>query len=123
MTAHNVLIIEDDMWLGQQFERTIKRANYEVRVTSNAPLAMEMIDDQQPSVIVLDILLSGTTGLTLLHELQTYHDTADIPVIVCTNLASSLKLADLQPYGVKRILDKTSMHPDDLVTAIRSVTA
>jgi hypothetical protein len=40
---------------------------------------------------------------------------------MCTNLANELKLDDLKPYGVKRILDKTTMIPNDLAVSVRSV--
>jgi CheY-like chemotaxis protein len=117
----NVLVIEDDMWLGEQFERTLTHAGFAVRRTTNGHAAMELIDEHAPDAIVLDLLIIGGTGLTLLHELQSYQDTGDIPVVLCTNLAAQINLDDLAPYGVRRIIDKTTMHPDDIVTALRSV--
>jgi len=40
---------------------------------------------------------------------------------LCTNMADSLKLEDLKTYGVRRIVDKSTMQLDDLPAAIRSV--
>jgi CheY-like chemotaxis protein len=113
--------VEDDSWLSEQFSRMLKNEGYDVTVASNALAAIEKIDDINPDVIILDVLLTGSTAFALLHELQSYGDTGSIPVILCTNLASELKLEDLEPYGVKRILDKTLMVPDDLVVSVRSV--
>ncbi|AKM80876.1 TPA: response regulator [Candidatus Saccharibacteria bacterium] len=115
----DVLIIEDDIWLSEQFERTLQRAGCQTVSTSNALRAMELIDQSPPQVIILDMLLGGASGLTLLHELQSYTDTAKIPVILCTNMASSIDKKDVEPYGIRRILDKTTMHPDDIVVAVR----
>jgi len=120
---NRVLIVEDDAWLAEHYQRVCKRAGFETRHAPNAVDAMMMIDDDAPEVIILDMLLAATTGLTLLHELQSYGDLAHIPVIVCTNSAKDIDSALLQPYGVRRVLDKTIMHPDDLVAAIRSVIA
>ena len=117
----DVLIIEDDIWLSEQFERTLQRAGCRTTSTSNALRAMELIDQSPPQVILLDMLLGGASGLALLHELQSYTDTAKIPVILCTNMASSIDKKDVEPYGVQRILDKTTMHPDDIVVAVRGV--
>lgn len=116
----DVVIIEDDVWLAEQFERSLTSAGFNVRRTTNGHAAIELIDEQIPKVILLDVLLAGGTGITLLHELQSYQDTGQIPVILCTNLAANIKLEEVKPYGVQRILDKTTMHPDDVVTAIRS---
>ena len=118
----DVLVIEDDVWLGELFQRTIQNAGLTSFAVSNGHEAIDKIDDLHPSVIVLDVLLAGGTAMTLLHELQSYNDTAKIPIVLCTNLASQLSLKELEPYGVRRILDKTTMHPEDIVTAIRSVS-
>lgn len=118
----DVLIIEDDLWLAEQFQRTLNRAGFSSRHVSSGHGAMDAIDEQSPDAIVLDMLLTGGTALTLLHELQSYVDTAEIPVILCTNLASQVTMQDMAPYGVRRIIDKMTMQPDDIVTAARSVT-
>lgn len=116
----DVLVIEDDVWLAELFERTLGASDFLTRSVPNGHVAMELIDEIPPKAIVLDVLLTGGTAMTLLHELQSYTDTADIPVILCTNLASQIDIKMVAPYGVRRILDKTTMQPDDIVTAVRS---
>jgi CheY-like chemotaxis protein len=116
-----IVIVEDDVWLGEHYARVLERAGFIVHYTSSAIEAIDKIDEVKPDVIVLDILLAATTGLTLLHELQSHGDLATIPVIICTNSAADIDLKQLRPYGVRRVLDKTIMHPDDLVVALKSV--
>lgn len=117
----DVLIIEDDVWLAEQFGRTLESAGFSTTQVSSGHVAMDVIDEQAPRVVLLDFLLTGGTAMTLLNELQSYTDTAKIPIILSTNLASQIDLKDVSSYGVKRILDKTTMQPDDIVTAVRSV--
>ena len=57
--------------------------------------------------------------LVLLHELQSYDDLGRIPVVVCTTSANDITLEQLRPYGVRLLLDKVSMHPDDIAKAVR----
>ena len=116
-----ILIVEEDTWQAEQHERVLNRAGYNTAVALHALAAIEAIDDIHPDVIVLDVLLIGNTAFTLLHELQTYSDTGNIPVIMCTNIASDLSIDDLKPYGVRLVLDKTKMAPKDLVSAVQSV--
>lgn len=118
----HILLIEDEAWLAEQFQRTLGAAGFAVRTVSNGQVAMELIDDEVPDVIVLDVLLTGGTGITLLHELQSYTDTAAIPIVLCTNMAADIHLDTVAPYGVQRILDKTTMQLEDIVTAVKSVT-
>ncbi len=116
----SVLIIESEPWLGDQYQRGLESQGFTVVRASNAYTAIDLVDQQHPAVIILGLLLSGASGLTLLHELQSYIDTAGIPVIVCSSLPN-LRLDELQPYGVQRLIDSTTMQPDDLGVAVRSV--
>ncbi len=119
--ATKVLLVEDDVWLGELETAVLTKAGYEVRVAPHAPAAIELVDSFKPDVLVVDVLLAGTTSFALLHELQTYQDTQQIPVVVCTNLAEQFDKKKLELYGVKRIVDKTTMHPSDIVTAVKAV--
>jgi CheY-like chemotaxis protein len=121
MNNASILVVEDDKWLSEQYARVLENEGYGVATVSNALSAIEKIDDIRPDAVILDVLLTGSTAFALLHELQSYGDTGAIPIILCTNLASELKLDDLRPYGIKRILDKTTMIPNDLAVAVRSV--
>ncbi len=121
MNQSKVLIVEDDKWLAQQQSLMLSRAGYLVTHVVGADEAIAAIDDLVPDVIVLDVLLPGTTAFSLMHELQSYGDTGAIPIILSTNLAADLSLDDLAPYGVRRLLDKTTMLPDDLLAAVRGV--
>ena len=116
-----VLLVEDDPWLAELEADVLTQAGFEVTLSPHAPSAIAKIDAQQPDVIILDVLLTGSTAFALLHELQSYADTKEVPVILCTNMAESLKIEDLRLYGVQRIIDKSTMQLDDLPAAIRSV--
>lgn len=117
-----ILIIEDDAWFGALLSQTLEVATHETMVVPHAPAAIVAIDDFSPDVIILDLLLTGSTGFALLHELQSYVDTSVLPIIVCSSLVSDIDQNDLKAYGVRRVLNKADMHPDDVVAAVRSVT-
>jgi CheY-like chemotaxis protein len=123
MTKPTILIVEDDDWIATQQQKTLEAAGYTVHIAPHALSAIVKVDEIHPHVLILDVLLTGTTGFALMHELQSYGDTGALPIILCTNTADELVLDELAPYGVKRILDKATMHPDDLVAAVRSVLA
>lgn len=114
----NILLIEDDGWLAEMEADVLKVAGHTVVVVSNALDAMSSIDQTLPDVIITDVLLSGTTAFTLLHELQSHEDTKQIPIILCSNLADQLTARQLVAYGVSKVIDKTIMHPRDLVAAV-----
>lgn len=116
-----VLIIDDDKWQSAQFARILGKAGFVAHVAHNALDGMTAIDTYKPDAIVLDIFLPGPNGVVLLHEIRSHSDLARIPVVICSNSASDVPHGDLSAYGVKVILDKTTMAPDDVVTAVRSL--
>lgn len=120
--ALRILLVEDDVWLAELEVRALEKAGYDVLHVPHAPAAIVAVDQFNPDVIILDVLLTGTTAFALLHELQSYEDTADVPIILCTNMAESIHMDEVQSYGVKRIVNKATMVPDDLVAAVRSVS-
>lgn len=118
-----VLLVEDDMWLAEMECRVLEGEGYEVTMAPHALAAIDSIDADAPDVIILDILLAGSTGFALLNELQSHDDTHEIPIILCTNLAEQFDGKRLKEYGVRRVVDKSTMHPSDLVVAVKAVLA
>lgn len=116
-----ILIVDDDQWLSERFAQTLRRAKYLVTAVHNGIEAMATIDSCVPDVIVLDLFMPGPNGLVLLHELQSHADLSEIPVVLCSNSAGEVSHSALEPYGVRAILDKMTMEPADLVSAVRKV--
>ena len=119
--AGNVLIVEDDQWLAEEYVRTLRDSGFQAEYVMHALAAIDLIDINRPDVIVLDVFLAGPNAFTLLHELQSHADLAGIPVILCTTSARDLADEDVAAYGVKQVLDKTTMHPADMIAAIKKI--
>lgn len=118
--AKRVLIIESEPWLGDHYQHVLEKHGFATLRAVDGHAAIDMIDENPPSVIIMSVLMHGPSALALLHELQSYTDTAKIPVVICSSLAD-LTIDELRPYGVDRLIDSTSMHPNDIVAAVRSV--
>lgn len=116
-----ILLIEDDAWLAELQMSLLKEAGYTVALAPHAPAGIVMIDEFAPDAIVLDVLLAGSTAFALLNELQSHGDTAKVPIVLCTNLAEQFDSSRLAAYGVVRVVDKTTMHPSDLVATLRLI--
>lgn len=113
-----VVIIEDDRLLSRHLQQLLVRAGYESEVAHHAPAAIKLIDEISPDVIVLDMLLGGSTAMPLLNELASHGDLADIPVVLLSSLGSELDEENLRPYGVREILDKAKATPQEIVAAV-----
>ena len=111
-----ILVVDDDVWQADHYARELRRAGYKVVVAHHAYDAIAQIDTARPSLILLDLMLPGSNGIALLHELQSHTDLAAIPVIIAS---SQPPKASLAPYGVVAVIDKTTATNDELIGAIR----
>lgn len=114
-----ILLIEDDRWLADSYLETL--SEYEVDTAIDAEHAVALIDANEYDVIIADVMLERNLVFDLLHELQSYDDTAALPIILCTNLADRLSLDDVKEYGVVEILNKAYVTPKLLKETVENV--
>lgn len=107
-----LLIVEDDKNWADILCGYAAAVGAEARAVVSGGQAMEMIDNWQPDAIVLDMLLAGETAVALLNELKSHADLARLPIVVCSS--ADVNLEDLRPFGVRALLDKASMRPDEV---------
>lgn len=113
-----IVIVEDDRLLATHLQTLLQRAGYEVYHAQHGPAAINLIDDKAPNAIVLDMLLGGSTAMPLLNELASHDDLSNIPIVLLTSLGSEIDEASLKPYGVREVLDKAKVTPQDIVAAV-----
>lgn len=119
--TRDILLVEDEPWLGELYQSILQRAGYAVRWCRDNYDAIAALDERPPHLVVLDVLLPWTNGIQLLHEMSSYSDLMHVPVVLCTTvrLPKALSMQQLRPYGVVALLDKTTMRPRDLLTTIQ----
>lgn len=114
-----ILLIEDDQWLADSYLAMLRAAGHDVTQLSTAFEAMEWIDTHHPDLIIADVLLGDHNTFTLFHELQSYPDTAGVPVIILTTLGKDrFDDVDLASYGIVEVFDKAVVTPDQLLLVV-----
>jgi Response regulator containing CheY-like receiver, AAA-type ATPase, and DNA-binding domains len=101
----NILIIDDDKWYSESVANMFDGCN--VMAVNLPEFAMQIIDENIPNMIYLDIKLGSRNGITILNELQSWADTRDIPIVLLTD--KQLDIKDWKNYGVVDILDKAKI--------------
>ena len=79
---HEVWIVDDDRSIRWVLERALEKAQVVTRSFENADKVIARLADFEPDVIVTDVRMPGTDGLTLLRHVQEAHP--ELPVIVMT---------------------------------------
>lgn len=116
-------ILEDDPIFARLFSKSLRRAfpDPTVSVFENAIDTINALPDDctPPSVIILDVLLTGPDGFTFLNEIASYSDLSFVPIIIVSSL--NFPMQTLESYNVKKILNKATMTPQDLPAAISEI--
>lgn len=85
-TSRSVLLVEDNESYSYLTRRLLQQINpaLEVRIAKNGQEALALIEQRQPQLVLVDLIMPTVSGLELLQELKGHEDTVRIPVIVLT---------------------------------------
>lgn len=84
LIKEDILIVDDDPRLCRLLERYLTREGYRASSAHSCAKARERIESSQPSLVLLDVILPDSDGLTFLRELRSAHS---VPVILLTGKA------------------------------------
>lgn len=115
-----VLIVEDDEAISDLFSLTLEQEGYDVCVASDGQTGLDMVKSRTPVAVLLDLMLPGVDGLTIIKRLQESPATRDIPVAVVSAYADAgdtRKVLDSAP-NVKKVFVKPVM-TEDLLKSVR----
>ena len=120
----NILLIEDSRFLRATIERSLVRAGHEVTSIADGREALAAVRRSRPALILLDMMLPGLDGTSVLKELKQDGSTSHIPVVVLTGLSQKNE-AKLKKAGAAAYIEKSSLalerNPDSLAQAVASV--
>ncbi|HEY1874812.1 MAG TPA: response regulator [Steroidobacteraceae bacterium] len=66
----NVLVVDDEVEVGEAVRRVLERAGYVVTVASNAAAGMDAVARQAPDVVITDIIMPRVHGVELIKILR-----------------------------------------------------
>lgn len=79
-----IYCVEDDAGIRELVVYTLRNTGFEAEGCPDGAALTAALRKQTPQLILLDIMLPGEDGITILRRLRAVPDTADIPVILLT---------------------------------------
>ncbi len=111
-----IYIIEDDADIREMERYALKNSGYETQGFTDADSFFRAVEKALPDLVLLDIMLPGRDGLSVLRSLRQSDRTRDVPVIMVTAKGSELdkvKGLDLgaddyltKPFGVLELVSR-----------------
>jgi two-component system phosphate regulon response regulator OmpR len=115
---HRIWVVDDDPELRQLLATYLGEQGYEVRCMGDGAQLMARLEGQRPDLLVLDLMLPGDDGLTLLRRLRDGAD--DLPVLMLTARADAVDRIIGLEQGADDYLAKPFL-PRELTARIEAV--
>jgi two-component system phosphate regulon response regulator PhoB len=120
MSSNTILVVEDEPGILEMLSFSLVRAGFQVWESPSAEDALRRLEGTLPSLLVLDWMLPGMSGVDLARRLRRDPHTADLPIIMLTargEEADKLKSFDA---GIDDYVTKP-FSPRELVARVRAL--
>jgi CheY-like chemotaxis protein len=119
-----ILLIDDSRMFRLVHERALTNAGYEVTSTGDGEAGLQVARQDNPDLILLDLMLPKIAGQDVLRTLKRDPRTKHIPVVVLSGL-SRLNATKLLDEGAVEFVEKTDdlleNNSDGVIKAIEAV--
>lgn len=112
-----IAVVEDEPSIAEVVSLYLKRAGYEVQTFSDGRVAQEALNQSQPDLVILDVMLPGVDGFAVTRFLR---DRSDVPIILLTSRRDETdRIAGLELGADDYVVKPFS--PQELVSRVRAV--
>jgi signal transduction histidine kinase/CheY-like chemotaxis protein len=117
----SVLLVEDDEATREMIARTLEKSGWQVREATNGREALDQLAQEEPRLILLDLMMPVLDGFDFLLEMRANAEWQQIPVIVLT--AKDLTEEDRRILSgrVEQIVEKGACTHEQVVNLIHQV--
>ena len=120
MSRQSVLVVEDEEDIMEVIRFNLEKEGYEVNQALSGEKALQVIENNLPSLILLDLMLPGINGLDLCRIFKQNDRTKAIPVIMLTAKSEDADIVAGLEMGAEDYITKP-FSPRVLVARVRTI--
>jgi two-component system, OmpR family, phosphate regulon response regulator PhoB len=121
MRAPTILICDDEPSL-RELMRISLRPDYQFAEAADATEAIALVDAVRPDVVLLDVMMPGGSGLTVLEHLRSHPELKDTLVVVISAFAADRDHLAAHDAGADSFLQKP-FDPEELESLVEQLLA
>jgi two-component system, OmpR family, alkaline phosphatase synthesis response regulator PhoP len=118
--AKRILVVDDDRHIVRLVQVNLERAGYTVLTAFDGIEALEKVKQENPDMVVLDVMMPRMDGFEVLRNLQADPHTSSIPVIMLTAKAQDADIFRGWASGVSSYLTKP-FNPRELLVFVERI--
>jgi CheY-like chemotaxis protein len=115
-----ILIIEDNKPVRIVCDAGLSDSVFEKRFEENGTEALETYTTWQPDIIILDLMLPGMSGFSILQEIRQERKDTKTAVVVASSISEKDTVVDVLKLGVQGYILKPFTHKDIAVKVLES---
>lgn len=120
MSRQSVLVVEDEEDIMEVIRFNLEKEGYEVHQALSGEKALQVIENNLPSLVLLDLMLPGINGLDLCRIFKQNDRTKAVPVIMLTAKSEDADIVAGLEMGAEDYITKP-FSPRVLVARVRTI--
>lgn len=116
-----IVIVEDNVSLAEIYKVRLELLGYVCFVASDGLQALEMIEKERPSLVLLDLMLPKLSGDQILKVMRSNEWGKDIKVLVISNLNESEAAPGLREQGIEGYAVKANLSDDQIDQLVNNI--
>ena len=117
MDKKKILIVDDEMEFIKFMKIRLETNGYEALVAFNGEEALKKLKEEKPDALLLDIMLPGEDGLTILKKIR--QENKNIPVFIMTAFSNEERFDLANKFNASGFILKTN----DLQKEVQNITS
>ena len=115
-----ILLVEDDENIREMYQMKLEMEGYQVTAVGDGQKALELINKENPNLVLLDILLPKKDGFEILEEIRQSKNEKikSIPVIIASNLSHPDDRQEAEKLAVFDYLIKAEVTPQEMADKV-----
>ena len=118
-----ILIVEDDPALSKLYSTRLQQDGYQVVTAYDGATGLAVAAEENPTLIMLDMMLPKYTGIEFLEQLKQHGKTENYIIVCLTNLTEKAEADRARELGAKEYLAKAMHTPDEIVEILKKYLA
>ncbi len=120
MAQKTVVIVEDEADIRDVLTYNLEREGFEVWGAADGKYGLKLIQDKQPDLVLLDLMLPGLDGLEICRQLKGSDKTATIPIVMVSAKGEESDIVTGLELGADDYVAKP-FSPKEFMARVRAV--
>lgn len=121
MNSKRVLIVDDDQFLVSALKERFEKIGFLTSTAYDGNEALEKVSKDSPDLILLDLIMPGMDGVSVLKKLKSDNKTKDIPIVILTNLVDDSLASQIKEQGGSGYFLKNEHNFDAVIEAVKNL--